>query len=445
MSSPPLARSPAQTPSPLRNPRELSGEENFIPLRKIDLRTALLEDPVFTAAQREQFEQLCRLLEAAVHHDYCQILEQLKDAYAPFDPDADTRRQANIPADQREKRAGEFFDAFADTVDRANFQTVPHDQLVVALNQASALGMNVVVDFAVFERLEIYARGQAIVKKRLPRTWLHWRPREVEVPLYQRLAIAFRLKQQPNQREAVGSTIFLKLFKDIPKSDLEMLLPGTKVRMTWLDQGKIVVPTLSGLALAIHKIVAGIALLTFSTVFGALATLGLIGGTMGYGVRAFFAYLNTKDKYQLNLTRSLYFQNLDNNAGVLFRMLDDAEEQDYREALLAYFLLWKNGGPEGWTTQQLDQAAEDFILRQCAVPVDFEIADALQKLLTMKLVASAPGGRWRAVELDAALATLDATWDGLFQIAPLRTTPRVPHFAQSGRETPIADDWGPVL
>jgi hypothetical protein len=225
-----------------------------------------------------------------------------------------------------------------------------------------------------------------------------------------------------------------------------MLLPGTQVRMSWLDQGKIVLPTLSGLALATHKIVTGVALITLTSLYGALALLGLIGGTVGYGVRSFFAYLNTKEKYQLSLTRSLYFQNLDNNGGVMFRLLDDAEEQEFREAILAYFLLWKNAGHEGWTIEQLDLAAEDFLMKACAVQVDFEIADALHKLVAMKLVAPSGGARWRAIELEEALTTLDATWDGIFKSDSLRQSVHVPHFFRPDDDPPAgSDDWGPVL
>jgi len=140
-----------------RRPRQISDEgENFIPLRKADLRQRLLDDPILTANQREQLEQFCRLLEAAVHYDYAQLLERLKDSYAPFDPDADTRRQSTLPAAQRDERAADFFDAFIDMVDRANFQNVPHERLTEALDQASAFGVNLVVDFGVFQRLEIF-------------------------------------------------------------------------------------------------------------------------------------------------------------------------------------------------------------------------------------------------------------------------------------------------
>ena len=44
----------------------------------------------------------------------------------------------------------------------------------------------------------------------------------------------------------------MKLFKDIPRQDLDMLLPGTRFRMTLLDRGKILLPTLSGLAIFSH-------------------------------------------------------------------------------------------------------------------------------------------------------------------------------------------------
>ena len=71
---------------------------------------------------------------------------------------------------------------------------------------------------------------------------------------------------------------------------------------------------------------------------GIYGILAVVGVTAGYGVKSFFGYLRTKQKYQLNLTESLYYQNLDNNAGVLCRLLDEAEEQENREAVLGVLL-----------------------------------------------------------------------------------------------------------
>ena len=153
------------------------------------------------------------------------------------------------------------------------------------------------------------------------------------MPLYQRLVVMFRLREHRDLRREIDvKPVYIKLFKNIPQQDIDMLLPATRFRLTLLDRGKIILPTLSGIAIAVYKIVQGALLVAFAGLYGVLAVLGLVGGTVGYGVKSFLGYLRTKEKYQLSLTRSLYFQNLDNNAGVLYRLLDEAEEQECLEA-----------------------------------------------------------------------------------------------------------------
>jgi hypothetical protein len=149
-------------------------------------------------------------------------------------------------------------------------------------------------------------------------------------------------------------------------------------------------------------------------VYGMLTFLGLLAGTLGYGVKSFFGYLRTQQKYQLNLTRSLYYQNLDNNAGVLFRLLDEAEEQECREAFLAYYFLWRHAGAEGWTSERLDGEIESFLEREIDVKVDFEVGDALAKLRRLQLIEEQAPGCWRAMPIERALSALDRCWDDLF-------------------------------
>ena len=69
-------------------------------------------------------------------------------------------------------------------------------------------------------------------------------------------------------------------------------------------------------------------------------------------MRSFRGYLQTKERYQLSLTESLYYKNLDNNAGVLMRLIDEAEEQENREALLAYYFLRHDVAPTGLTAER---------------------------------------------------------------------------------------------
>ena len=131
--------------------------------------------------------------------------------------------------------------------------------------------------------------------------------------------------------------------------DLEMLLPGTRVQMSLVDRTKIVLPTLSGLSLTIWKLLTGAVAVAAGGMYDGLALCGLVGGSIGYGLRSFHGYLQTKQRYQLSLTESLYYQNLDNNAGVLMRLVDEAEEQENRETLLAWFFLWRE--PPLWASR----------------------------------------------------------------------------------------------
>ncbi len=125
--------------------------------------------------------------------------------------------------------------------------------------------------------------------------------------------LIFRLRAGPHKtRKFDTQDVFIKLFKDIPKPDLEMLLPGTRVKMSLKDRLKIVMPTVSGVAVSVYKGAEGRAA---GCGGGHLRILVVLGVTCGYGVRSFYGYLQTKQKYQLNLTESLYYLNLDNTPG----------------------------------------------------------------------------------------------------------------------------------
>jgi hypothetical protein len=99
---------------------------------------------------------------------------------------------------------------------------------------------------------------------------------------------------------------------------------------------------------------------------------------------------------------------------VLLRLTDEAEEQEFHEAVMAYFLLWRDAGSAGWTEQELDRAAESYLQQLCGYGVDFEVEDAIRKLQRLGLASEATDGRWRVVGVREAIRTLDAVWDGYF-------------------------------
>ncbi len=293
-------------------------------------------------------------------------------------------------------------------MERANFVRLKRGEVLEALSARSSLGLDLSVDLDLFERLDIYARGDVMANRR-KRGWRgRWRGETVDVPMYQRLAIIFRLRESARfGASADTDDVYLKLFKDIPKLDLDMLLPGGKFRMTRFDRAKILLPTLSGVGLAGWKVAQGALLVAAAGMSSMTTMLGLVGGTLGYGARSFYGYLRTKEKYQLSLTESLYYQNLDNNAGVIFRLLHEAEEQEHREAMLAYAFLWRHAPFTGWTSERLDAAIEAFLAEAIGRSVDFEVADALDKLVRLHLAERRPNGCYVAQPLAKAIALLE--------------------------------------
>ncbi len=389
--------------------------EHFIPLRKAELIRLLANDARRHEEEPHHFEQLCILLAATIHYRYHIRLEDLKDLYAPFNPDAVTQELERLNDDERQRLVPVLFDRFTELLQRANYRRLSREEIDQAVGVASDWGVRLQVDFEVFDRLEVYVRGEA-VERRTRRSWqTYYRVQEVDVPLYQRLVVVFHLRSNEDPQAGIDNKpVHIKVFKNIPRQDLDMLLPGTHFAMTLLDRGKILLPTLTGIAIAVLKIVKGALLLAFAGAYGILGVLGLIGGTVGYGVKSFLGYLRTKEKYQLNLTRSLYYQNLDNNAGAIFRVLDEAEEQEFQEAILAYTLLLWKADEQGWTSHQLDVEAEDYLSKILGRDVDFEVHDALAKLGRFGCAAQTADGHWRAKPLKEALYALDQAWDSYF-------------------------------
>jgi hypothetical protein len=387
--------------------------DHHIPLRPADLIRKLADEPAVTIFEREQFRALCQLAQATIHHEYHERLKDLKSVYAPFDPDSDAQPQDPSSTVPLERNAEQLFDQFDALLTRANYQKLARDQIVAALRSPSHTGLRLQLNLDLFERLEVYVRGHCeLTRKR--RGWAHTSGGEAKIPAYRRLAIIFRLKAASPLTDPLDTqAVVLKLFKDIPCEDLETLLPGAQVRISLAEQARIVLPTLSGLGLTLFKLIKGAAALAVAELYSLAAMLGLIGGAIGYGLKSFHGYLRTREKHQLSLTRHLYYQNLDNNAGVIYHLLAEAEEQEFRELILGWWLLWRGGLIQA-SAEQLDAAAEAWLQSRCGIKADFEVADALAKLHRLGLAFRSPTGRWRAVTIDQALETLVRAWDDQF-------------------------------
>jgi len=391
---------------------EYKDREHYIPVRRHDLVNLLCADRGLDRAASAQFRQLCDLLAATFHFEYHELLEELKNEYAPFDPDEATKPMVQLTASERKDHLKRLFERFAWLMERANFKRLDRQAIIDATKAVSDWGLKMDVDFGIFERIDVYARGSAIGKRHRRRWQNWWRLESVELPLHQRMVLMAKLK--PSKRLPAGvdtEDVFLKIFKDIPKIDIEMLLPGARFLMPGMARLKLSGSFLSGLGWISYTVFEQI---VHAAAFGLSLIYGPLLAVFGYSYRQYYGYQSTKNKFNLHLTQSLYYLNLGNNLGVLFHLLDEAEEQECREAMLAYYCLWRYAPAEGWTMSDLDDYVEMDLERIADIKVDFEVDDAMAKLERLQLVTK-NGDRYVAVPIEQALERLDYAWDNYFK------------------------------
>ena len=386
------------------------GREQYIPLKTQELIAQLISIDCLNGNDSQSLRKLFRQLVTLIHQQYRSHHEQLVLLYHEFDPDLDvTPSQMDAPrtvdAPQREVLCRKLFSEIGDSLHYANYRRLKPLEIQEALNTASQWGFRLKIRFSSFRRLEVYSRGD-IIAKRWKRDWVRvFRFREVDVPIYQRLVVVFRTKEFQSLPELLDPhCVHVRMFKNIPKLDVDMILPGTQVRMGWMDTGKIGVPTLWGLLVLASKLAKSI---WFLTILGAvkffssfLLIIAVVLASLFYGIKSAFWYTTAKRRYQLDVARNLYYQNLDNNLGALLRLIDEAEQQESCEAIIAYYVL-SNATSTSLTTDEIDQQGEIILRTLTGIDIDFDVEDALRDLVGMGIVQFDVDG-WKAVGIEEA-------------------------------------------
>ncbi len=397
----------------------------FIPFRRQDIIEMCLRDgePCASAAS---FRQLAQMLAQVYHFEFHAIIEALKDAYADIDPDTDTRR----PKLANEGRRQSFVALLDDLLVKANYERVSEDELNRALLESSLFKIRLQVDFSDFSEVSLFARGQSQRQERVA-TWFGLRSRTIEFINYDRVVVYLKFRddyeaEQKDMSHCRAGATLLKLFRNVPRADLEMLFPNTRVRMRLLDKLLIGVPALvSGGIVLTTKLGASLVLLgslvgywlglhsqpTELNQAGVMVLLAGAAALVGYLWKQFNNFKNRKIRFMQALTRNLYFKNLDNNSGVFHRLADDAEEEETKEALLAYYFLLVS--PLPLAANELDRQIEEWFETRWDCAIDFEIADALQKLSDLGLVEES-GGKLKAISIEKGIEILDRRWDDYF-------------------------------
>lgn len=405
-------------------------QHRFIPFRKSDLVKMCIQHKSVDV-NADDFQQFCAMLSHVFHYEFMESLERLKSAYQSMDPDIDTRTV--FP--HQDSSTEDFVPQLKRVLNKANYESISMAELNQAMSRSSLFKLRLHVDFEDFSEILLFYRGES-KRRQTIKQWFGLRKQEIEFTNYDRVVVYIRYKQdyQPEkgelERGKAGATM-LKLFQNVPKADLEMLFPNTALRMRTIDKLMIGVPALvSGGIVVSTKL--GATLLLLASLFGfwlglskepvelnaanltiLFAGLGALGG---YAWKQFSNIKNRKLSFMQQLTQNLYFKNLDNNAGVFHRLLDEAEEEECKEAILAYFFLLSSNEP--MDRPQLDAKIEEWLKQHWQCTMDFEIDDAMAKLIKLGIVQQEPQGsqRYNALPLRHAMAKLDERWDNYFTI-----------------------------
>jgi len=404
----------------------------FIPFRKADLVRMCLEKGLVPEQAHADFHDFRRILEALLHFEYHRLLESLKDAYAPFNADRDTRPIQPMDPEALLIHQKTFVQKMNDLLDAANFEPITKADLQEALAEESLFKIRLEVDFNDFEEVLFFRRGERLRRetivslgglKKTPVTFTNYD--RVVVYLKFKDAAYFASAGRRDLPYKPGTTL-IKLFQNVPKADLEMLFPNSEVRMKTIDKLIIGIPAaVSGAIVVVSKLGASLALVSALVAFWLglretavdidqkhLVALGLgLAALGGFLFKQVSKFKNRKLRFMKALAENLYFKNLDNNAGVFHHLVDAAEEEEFKEALLAYLFIAQSA--DGLNRGQLDDAVEAWLKNEWDCAIDFEVDDALAKLERWQLVQR-QDDRLYALPLAEAKAKLDHTWDNYF-------------------------------
>jgi hypothetical protein len=393
--------------------------EHFIPFRKTDFVALCAAD--LPADERESFLDFAKTLASLLHHRFHARIEALKEAYHPFNPQADTRTVGVLSEAERVEAHRRLEEELVELARAANFIQIEANELDRAFTEHSLLKVRLFVNRAVVDKILFFRRGESKLTKQEP-IWYGLRKRTVEFTNYARVLVYVTFKDAARLGDVnlkrlpfrPGSTV-IKLFQNVPRDDLEMVFPNVQVRMRGIDKVLIGVPALiSGIVVIVTKLLTTLGLLLLLLAFWigirsqpvtlnqtAMVSIGLGLVAVGaYLVRQVTNFKNRKILFMKALSENLYFRNLDNDAGVFHHLLDAAEEAEVIETVLAYHFL--RTAPHAMTAAELDHRIEEWFAQKWNARFDYEIEDGLRKLRELGLLSEEADGRMSAVPLEKA-------------------------------------------
>ena len=396
-------------------------KHHFIPLTREELEKKILEIKVLNKEENNKLKKFFLLLKSIYHYEFHKDLEKLKSSYKNFNPDISLTEKENNTKDIKINE-NELILKIKEIFSNGNYIKITKKELDEAINEEGILPISTQIDFSYFEYYEIYFQGIRLVKEEF-KTWNPFKKKHIEFVVYDRVVFFFKLKDKEffnsikiKDMPGLPGKIYLKYFRNIPKLDLETIFPNPKPKMKNLHRIKIITPLLVGLSILFHKIIIQPYFLNSTTSpledglsFGLIALFIALGG---YVLKVYNGYKNTVQKFLSEITQSLYFKDVGNNQGVFSSLIDSAEEEECKEAMLAYYFLLKS--EEKLDENKLDNLIETWLKNNHTIDIDFEVSDAIKKLIKLNIIEINEKGILSVTNLDESLIRMDQIWDNYF-------------------------------
>jgi hypothetical protein len=415
--------------------------EHFLPLTRNALLDRLTRTIAWPNGNATEARRFFRFLDYWRQQSYSTKLMDLEHAYEPFSPDSDlliTRKFSPAESAELQRR---FVDGMKALMQNANYTQVDPSQVEIIMSRETHYGLDLHVDMSAFEEILIFYRGKTTRREeRRDRRRLYLSKQTFELPIFQRLFILFKLKpadvrvreimatEKCDRKEAERTVkklrgllpaqirddyIYMKLFKNIPQADLEMIFPNTKIKFRMFDKLKLGATGGAGLGAGIFGAAGKIALLSTNPVAAAGAAVGL----GGVAFRQVMNVVNQKNRYMVTMAQNLYFHAMADNRGVMTLMADHAAEEDIKEEMLLYSVLAKEPVSVG-DLDEVDEAIEQYLRNTYGIEVDFDVRDALMRLIADGIVSQLPDGTLKTLSPAEGARHIDALWDAFLDKLP---------------------------
>jgi Protein of unknown function (DUF3754) len=422
--------------------------DHFIPVRKTDLLDALIDHghPAGPAARdqaREPLRAVCRLIAAILHYEYFARLERLRDDYFYLNPEIAPHPQ--FDRDAHERAYAELAGSFVRVLEDANFVEISHAEIAQAHRARVLTQVEIEAPMEDYREVRFFRRGHHS-EMITHADWFGLRKRSAQVPVYDDVVLFVAVKPEPDivsgrRRQRLGrrkslarrqirpGSVLIKYFRNIASADLNALFPHVRVVMSLRDKLFLSGPALAGGVPILLKLASTITVLflvigsylglsasvkgdEMAAAFAAVSGLVALGG---FVMRQWLRYQHQSLKYQKELTDNVYFRNVNNNAGIFDAIVGAAEDQECKEAFLAYYFLCT--ATDAPAPAELEHRIEDWLRQAFGTDIDFALAEALARLGRLGLLVR-DRDRLAVLPPEQALRTLADVWDGFFRTAP---------------------------